>query len=192
MDCLSVFNPSRHFISSFIIISFFFLMLFFFWSFSPSLLLLLFLFQLWLQERLQLLHPPTVPLSTYLSRHLRDRWLYRNDMGFDVYMELMGRLKETDIHWVMKWWHISSIVHSCCKDHYLTLVGLWCCSYYSTYRISRQFRERQGAPDDEGLYHTTMFTNRNLGRISEAWPRRSVTKDIIPPKYIYPTTRYKQ
>ena len=46
---------------------------FFFWSFSPSLLLLLFLFQLWLQERLQLLHPPTVPLSTYLSRHLRDR-----------------------------------------------------------------------------------------------------------------------
>ena len=37
-----------------------------------------------------------------------------------------------------------------------------------------------------------MFTNRILGRISEAWLRHRVMKDIVPPKYIYPTTRYKQ
>ena len=31
-----------------------------------------------------------------------------------------------------------------------------------------------------------------LRKISEAWPRRRVMKDIVPPKYIYPTVRYKQ
>ena len=28
--------------------------------------------QIWLQERFRLLQPPTIPLSTYLPRHLRD------------------------------------------------------------------------------------------------------------------------
>ena len=107
-------------------------------------------------------------------------------------MELMGRLKETDIQWVVEWWHISSMVHSCCKDHCVTLVGLQCYSYYSTCRISRKFGERQGDPDDKGAYHIAMFTNRNLSRIGEAWPRCKVRKDIIPPKYIYPIARYKQ
>ena len=107
-------------------------------------------------------------------------------------MDLMGHLKETNIQWVEEWWHISSMVHSCYKDHCVTLLGLRCCSYYSTCHISRQFGERQGVPDDEGAFHTAVFTNRILGRISEAWLRRRVMKDIVSPKYIYPTTRYKQ
>ena len=74
----------------------------------------------------------------------------------------------------------------------MTLVGLRCCSYYSTCHISRKFRERQGAPDDEDAFLTTVFTNRILGRISEAWPRHRVIKGIIPPRYIYPTAGYKQ
>ena len=45
---------------------------------------------------LRLLQPPTVPLSTYLPRHLRDCRL-QNVMGFEKYLEFMGRLKETDI-----------------------------------------------------------------------------------------------
>ena len=107
-------------------------------------------------------------------------------------MECMGHLKETDIQWVVEWWHISSMVHSCCKDYCVTLVGLHCCSYYFTYRISRQFEEHQGAPDDEGAFHTKVFTNRILGRISEAWPCHRVTKGIVPPQYIYTTAKYKQ
>ena len=107
-------------------------------------------------------------------------------------MECMGYLKETDIQWVVEWWHISSMVHSCCKDYCVTLVGLHCCSYYFTYRISRQFEEHQGAPDDEGAFHTKVFTNRILGRISEAWPCHRVTKGIVPPQYIYTTAKYKQ
>ena len=89
-------------------------------------------------------------------------------MGLEVCMEFVGRLKEIDIQWVVEWWHISSMVHSCCKDHCVTLVGLHCCSYYSTCCISRQFGEPQGAPNDEGTFHTAMFTNKILGRISEA------------------------
>ena len=45
-------------------------------------------------------------------------------LGFEAYIELLGRLMETDIQWVVEWWHISSMVHNCCKDHCVTLVGL--------------------------------------------------------------------
>ena len=196
MDCLSVFNPSRHLISSFIIFYFLFIthvlhfFSFFFFLFSTS-SLLFFLFQIWLQEKLRLLHPLTVPLNTYLLRHLKDHWL-RDAWGFEAYIELMGRLKETDIQWVVEWWHISIMVHSCYKDHCVTLVGLRCNSYYSTCHISRQFEKCQGAPTDEGAFHTAMFINRILGRITEGWPHRKVTKDIVPPKYFYPTVSCKQ
>ena len=74
----------------------------------------------------------------------------------------------------------------------MTLVRLRCCSYYSNYCVSSQFGERQGALDDEGAFHTTVFTNKILGRINEAWPRHRVTKDIVAPRYIYSIVRYKQ
>ena len=137
MDCLAVFNPSRHLILSFIFVSllllFFSLMLSIFFP-SPFLLFC----QIWLQERFQLLHPPIAPFSTYLPRHLRERRL-QDILGFEAYRELMGCLKETDIQWVVEWWHILSMVQSCFKDHCVTLVGLRC---YSTCHISRQFGER--------------------------------------------------
>ena len=107
-------------------------------------------------------------------------------------MVLMCHLKEIDIWWVMERWQISSIIHSCCKDYCVTLVGLRCCLCYSTCRILRQFGERQGNPHDEGAFHTAVFTNRILGRISEAWPRRRVTKCIVPSQYIYLTVGYRQ
>ena len=107
-------------------------------------------------------------------------------------MELMGHLKEINIQWVVEWWHILSMVHSCYKDCCVTLVGLCCYSYYSTYRISRKFGKHQGAPHDESPFHTAVFTNSILGKISKAWPRNRVTKSIVPPRYIYPTARYKK
>ena len=84
------------------------------------------------------------------------------------------------------------MVHNCFKDYYVPLIGLRCCSYYSTCHISRQFGERQGALNDKGAFHTKVFTNRILGRIYEAWPHCRVTRGIAPPRYIYPTMRYKQ
>ena len=84
------------------------------------------------------------------------------------------------------------MVHKFCNDCCVPLVGLRCCSYNPTCRILRQFGERQGALNDEGAFHTMVFTNRILGRISEAWPCHRVTKGISSPRYIYPTARYKQ
>ena len=84
------------------------------------------------------------------------------------------------------------MIHSCCKDYCVTLVGLRCCLCYSTCHILRQFGERQGNPHDEGAFHTAVFTNRILGRICEAWPCYWVMKGIVPPRYIYPTVGYKQ
>ena len=59
--------------------------------FSPSLF-----FFFWLQESFWLLQARTIPLNTYLPRHLRDCWP-QNVMGLEVYMEFMGLFKETDI-----------------------------------------------------------------------------------------------
>ena len=109
-------------------------------------------------------------------------------MSFEAYMELMGHIKETNIQWVVEWWHILSMFHHCYKP----LVELRCCSYYSTCHISRQFGKRQGAPSGEGAFHTEVFIDRILGRFREAWPHRRVTRGIAPPRYIYPTARYKQ
>ena len=139
-----------------------------------------------------MLQPPTVPPNTYLPRHFRVCRLYQNDMSFEAYMELMGRIKETDIQWVVEWWHISSMVHRCYKDYCVPLVGLRCCSYYSTCCISRQFGKCQGAFSVEGAFHIEVFTNRILVRLHEAWPCHKVTSGIAPPRYIYPTARYKQ
>jgi len=102
-------------------------------------------------------------------------------MNFEAYMELMGHIKETDIQWVVEWWHITSMVPSYCKDYYVPLVGLRFYLYYSTCRFLRQFGERQTAPNDEGAFHTKVFTDRILGRLREAWLRYRVTRGIAPP-----------
>ena len=87
---------------------------FIFFSFLPLLFLFFFFFFAVMEkERLQLLHPPTVPFSSYLPWHLRDHRL-QDVLGFEAYMEFMGCLKETDIQWVVEWWHILSMVHNCC------------------------------------------------------------------------------
>ena len=146
----------------------------------------------------------TIYIYIYIS--FFSRYGYKRGLDCFNLLEIVGfkiswALKRTWSLWValrrltfsgLEWWHILSMVHSYYKDHCVTLVGLQCCSYYSTCRISRQFGERQRVLDDEGAFHTLVFTNRILGRINEAWPCRRVMKDIGPPKYIYPTTSYKQ
>jgi len=83
-------------------------------------------------------------------------------------MEFMGHIKETDIQYVVEWWHISSMVHHCYKDYCVPLVGLHCYSYYFTCRISRKFGEHQGAPCGESAFHIEVLTDRILGRLCEA------------------------
>ena len=39
---------------------------------------------------------------------------------------------------------------------------------------------------------SSVFTNRILGRLSEAWPCYRVARGIAPSRYIYPTVKYKQ
>ena len=100
MDCILVFNPSSHLLS---FLNFFFSLTFStLFSLSLSLSLSLFLFfpfplflQIWLQEKLRFLLPPTVPLNIYLPSLLRDQ--LRDVLGFEAYIELLGRLMETDI-----------------------------------------------------------------------------------------------
>ena len=171
MGCLSVFDLSQHLIPSFIIIYVFFFFhsssLFFFFLLSLFFYSLLSLFSNMATREASVVSISYRTPSTYLPRHFRDCRLHQKDMSFKAYMELMGHIKETGIQWVVEWWHISSMVYRCCKDYCVPLVGLCCCSYYSTYRISRQFGECQGAPDDEGAFHTEVLTNRILGMISE-------------------------
>ena len=84
------------------------------------------------------------------------------------------------------------MVHHSLKDNCVPLVGLRYCSYYSACRIARQFGDCQGAPNDDGSFHTLEFTDRTLSKIREAWPRRRVTRDIRPPQFLHPTSRYQK
>ena len=104
----------------------------------------------------------------------------------------MKRIDVTDIQWVVEWWRISSMVHCSFMDNCVPLVGLRCCSYYSTCCIVRQFGDRQRAPRDDGSFHTLAFIDRILGKIHESWPQRMVTKGIHFPQFLHPTSGYKK
>jgi len=69
---------------------------YFLFLFSLFFYFLLLFFYIWLQEGLRLLHPPIVPFSTYLPRHLWDCQL-RGVLGFEADVELTGRPKKTNI-----------------------------------------------------------------------------------------------
>ena len=64
------------------------------------------------------------------------------------------------------------------KDNYVTLVMLFHYSYYFTCRIARQFGDRQGAPSDDGSFHTLALTERILGKLCETCSWRMTAKDI--------------
>ena len=75
-------------------------------------------------------------------------------MSFEEFTELMEHIDATNIQWVVEWWRILRMAHRSLKDNYDPLVGLHYCSYYSTCRISKHFGDHQGAPSDDGSFHT--------------------------------------
>ena len=101
-------------------------------------------------------------------------------------------LSPLGIQWVVEWWRITDMVNRGFKDNCVPLFELCHCSYYSTCHIARQFGDHQGAPSDNGSFHTLAFTDRILGRIRESWLWRRVTKGICFPQFLHPTLRYKK
>ena len=77
------------------------------------------------------------------------------------------------------------------KNNCVPLIGLRRCSYYSAGRIARQFGDNQGIPNDDGIFHISIFINRVLDRIRETWLKRMVAKDISFPRFLHPTSDYK-
>lgn len=67
------------------------------------------------------------------------------------------------------------------KENCVPLVGLRYCSYYYTCRIARQFGDHQGAPSDDGSFHTLEFIDTTLSRICKAWPQWRLTRGIRRP-----------
>ena len=132
--------------------------------------------QIWLYDKLRLLHPPTVPSNQYQPKRYRDHKFKSKEMDPDEFTEFLKRLFPSWIQWVVEWWRITVFKGKC-----VPLVGLPRYSYYSICRIARQFGDCQGAPSDDGLLHTLAFTNRILGRIRETWLKRMVAKDIYFP-----------
>ena len=90
-------------------------------------------------------------------------------LSLDEFIKFMKSIEVSDIQWVVDWWRISGMVNCNFKDNYSPLVGFRRCSYYSTCCIARQFSDHQGAPSDDGSFHTLAFTRRILGRIHETW-----------------------
>ena len=77
------------------------------------------------------------------------------------------------------------------KDNCIPLFRLCHCSYYSSGRIAGQFGDRQEVPNDDGMFHISIFTERVFGRIRETWLKRMVAKDICFPRFLHPTLSYK-
>ena len=74
------------------------------------------------------------------------------------------------------------------KDNCVPLIRLHHYSYYSLGRIARLSSDHQGIPNDDGVFHISVFTKRVLGRICETWLKRMVAKDIHVPRFLHPTS----
>ena len=125
-----------------------------------------------------MLHPSTVPSSQYLPKHYRDRSLNNNEMDSVEFIKFLKRLTTLDVQWVVEWWRIIAMVNCVFKYNCVSLVGLHYCSYYSLDHIARQFGDRQGISNDNGVFHISIFTERVLGKINETWLKRMVARDI--------------
>ena len=135
-----------------------------------------------------MLRPPSVPPSQYQPKHYHDRKLKNKEMDPAKFLKC---LPPSGIQWVVEWWHIIGMVNHFFKDNCVPFIQLHCCFYYSPSCIARQFGERQGVPNDDGIFHISVFIERVLGRIHETWLKRMVAKDICFPLFLHPTSAYK-
>ena len=55
----------------------------------------------------------------------------------------------------------------------------------------KKFSDRQGVPNDDGIFHMLVFTNRILIKIHETWFKRMVAKNICFTQFLHPTSQYK-
>ena len=135
--------------------------------------------QIWLYEKLKLIHPLLVPSTWYQPKHYPcDRNLMVKEMEPIALTELLKHLTPTDIQWVVEWWRIKAMTSCGFKENCVFLVRLRYCSYYPTCLIAQKFGDHQG---DNGSYHTLALTARFLGRLTETWPQRAMNKDICFP-----------
>ena len=138
-----------------------------------------------------MLQPPSVCPSQYLPKHYHDRKLKDREMDPNEFTEFLRHLSPLGSQWVVEWWRITSIVNHVFKDNYIPLIGLRYYSYYSPSRIARQFGDHQGIPNEDGIFHISVFTKKVLGRIRETLLKRIVAKDIHFPQFLHPTSGYK-
>ena len=101
--------------------------------------------------------------------------------------EFLMRLSPLGVQWMVEWWCITSMANHVFNDNYVPLIGFLHCSYYSPGHIARQFGDSQGIPNDDGIFHISIFTERVLGRIC-TWLKRMVTKDICFPWFLHPNS----
>ena len=136
---------------------------------------------IWLYERLRLLHPLTVSPSQDLPKHYCDHKLKDKEMDPAGFIEFLRHLSPLGVQWVVEWWHIIGMVNHVFKDNCVPFIGIHRYPYYSLGSIARQFGDHQGVPNDDGIFHISVFTKRVLGRIHETWLKRMVAKDICFP-----------
>ena len=107
------------------------------------------------------------------------------------FTQFLKHLTPLGIQWVVEWWRITRMVNHVFKDNCVPLIGLRRHSYYFPSHIARQFGDRQGVPNDDGVFHISVFIEKVLGSFHETWLKRMVAKDIHFPWFLHPTLGYK-
>ena len=96
--------------------------------------------QIWLYEKLKLIHPPLVPFNRYKPEHYSDRKLKDKDINPVKLIELLKHLTSADIQWVVEWWRIEAMYSCGVKENYVpfgwasSLLLLSYMSYHTTIR----------------------------------------------------------
>ena len=65
--------------------------------------------QIWLYEKLKLIHHPLIPFNQYQPKHYWDLKLKDKEMEPATFTEILKYLTLVDVQWVVEWWHIKAM-----------------------------------------------------------------------------------
>ena len=135
------------------------------------------LLQIWLQEKLELLAPPTVPFDRYQPKHHKSRPLRRAASTFTDWMAMLCIIHDSNIRWMCPWWkitHITLETYASC----VPIAGLHDATFYAPSRLCRQYGEKQRIVTQLPTLRGGLFPARFLDHVRHMWSCRKIQFNI--------------
>lgn len=130
--------------------------------------------QLWLCDKLNLLHPPS---PNYL--HQRGQFYNRanryNDLNREEWEEFLLYMNVNEIVWRIPWLDLPDMTINSAHFHHVIIPSLTCFTYYTPGRFTRQLGTSQGRNSAYfAAFEIPPFTIQRLSSFQRLWGNRTL------------------